>query len=58
MQKKVKVKIKPKKKGGERMDTELRKNVLVSQVKKEDAAFVKSMEDQRKSRPKGSPGKP
>lgn len=58
MQKKVKVKMKPKKKGGERMDTELRKNVLVSQVRKEDAAFIKAMEDQRKSRPKGSVGNP
>lgn len=34
-------------KGVEVMDTELRKDVPVSQVKKEDAEFVKYMEDAR-----------
>lgn len=35
-------------KGVEVMDTELRKNVPVSQVRKEDDAFVNAMEDARK----------
>jgi len=35
-------------KGVEVMDTELRSNVPVSQVRKEDAAFVKAMSDAKR----------
>lgn len=40
--------IKPKKKKVEVMDTELRTNVPVKQVKKETQSFVDAMEDARK----------
>lgn len=40
--------IKPKKKKVETMDTELRSNVPVKQVKKETQDFVNAMEDARK----------
>ena len=44
----LQVMVKPKKKKVEVMDTELRTNVPVKQVKKETQSFVDAMEDARK----------
>jgi hypothetical protein len=44
----LQVMIKPKKKKVEVMDTELRTNVPVKQVQREDKEFINAMEDARK----------